>query len=115
MDGQEFHLSVKTLITELVLGELLNINQRLAQIESNQRKIMGNQADEAVALQAIADDLVKVKSGIDALKQSVADLTAALANAPSTPEVDAALSAVQANLAQVDADLPQPPAPAPAP
>lgn len=94
----------EALVIRLVISEFQTINQKLD-------KIMGNQADEAVTLQGIADDLLKVKTGIDALKQSVADLTAALANAQTTPEVDAALANVQANLAQVDADLPAPPAP----
>lgn len=104
-ESTEFHLSVKTLITELVLGELLNINQRLAQIESNQRKIMASQDQEAAALNAIGDQLNK----------ALAELVAALANLGQTsPEVDAATARLQAAAQALD-DLNPDPAPAPAP
>lgn len=70
---------------------------------------MGSQSDEAVTLQGIADDLGKVKIGIDTLKQAVADLTTALANQETTPAVNDALLNVQTALKAVDDDLPAPP------
>lgn len=111
INPEELQIKLEELILRLLVSDDSELNRRLDRIEHNIGIIMGNQADEAVMLQAIADDLLKVKTGIDALKQSVADLTAALANAQTTPEVDAALANIQANLAQVDADLPAPPAP----
>ncbi len=105
------HLGNQKSALQLIFLQHAETLKLLGKISGKLDKILMNQSDEAVQLQAVADDLVKVKAGIDALKQSVADLTAQLANIQTTPAVDTALANVQANLAQVDSDLPAPPVP----
>jgi uncharacterized protein YoxC len=66
-------------------------------------KIMSTQAELAATLVAIGEQIVKIGTETDSLIQKVDDLEAALVAAGgTTPEVDAALAAVKAQLQIVD-------------
>jgi hypothetical protein len=70
--------------------------------------LMASNADLLTALntvndsiQAIGTEVDKIGTETQGLQKSVADLTTALGNVQTTPEVDAALAAVQASVASV--------------
>lgn len=64
---------------------------------------MTTQAELATDLQTLVEQVNKIGAETDGLKQKVSDLEAAIANAGNTsPEVDAALAALKAQLQVVD-------------
>jgi uncharacterized protein YoxC len=72
--------------------------------------LMSTQADHAAALKAVAEQVDKIGSETRALLGKVDELTTALNNAgQTTPEVDAALAALQAQVAVVDDLVPDAP------
>ncbi len=82
---------------------LRKIEHLLEEILKQGKKIMSSQAELAEQLRGVSTLLNEVAVEEDALQQNVADLTAALANAPVTPEVQAAADALAAQ-AKVLAD-----------
>lgn len=78
---------------------------RLHEILHGVKSIMASNADLLAALNTVNDNVTAIGTEVDkigtettGLQKSVADLTAALAaGGGTTPEVDAALAAVQAN------------------
>lgn len=65
-------------------------------------RIMSTQAELAAKLNDLTTAVTKIGTETTSLLQKVQDLTDALANSPTTPEVDAALSALQAQAKVVD-------------
>lgn len=65
-------------------------------------RIMATQAQIAAELTTLKDQLVKVGNETTTLIQKVADLEAAIANGPVTPELQAAFDAVKAQVQAVD-------------
>lgn len=89
---------------------LAELSHELRELKEGQKNIMGSQADEATALNALADQLTKANTEIQA---AIADLKTQIANAGNTtPEVDAALARVTAGAQTLDDIVPDP-APAP--
>jgi uncharacterized protein YoxC len=70
-----------------------------------------NQAELKTALDTLATAVDKIGTETTALLAEVQTLTDAIAAGITTPEVDAALAAVQARVAAVDALVPDAPAP----
>jgi uncharacterized protein YoxC len=67
------------------------------------RKIMSTQAELALALDSIKVQVAKIGAETQALQAKLAELVAALAAAGNTsPEVDAALEALKAQVQVVD-------------
>lgn len=72
-------------------------------IVSQLRKVMSNQAQLAAALTAIAAQVAKIGTETEGLKAKVQELQDALNNAGNnTPEVEAALQALLAQVQKVD-------------
>ena len=85
-------------------GFLLLILERL-------EYLMATQAELATSLTAVTDMLTKIGTETQSLLAKIDDLAAALAAAgATTPEVDAALAALQAQAAAVDSLVPDIPA-----
>ena len=73
--------------------------------------IMATQAELATALTTVTDEITKIGTETQSLHAKIDDLTAALAAAgATTPEVDAALAALQAQAKAVDDLVPDVPA-----
>ena len=73
--------------------------------------LMATQAELATLLLAVTDTLTKIGTETQSLLAKIDDLAAALAAAgATTPEVDAALAALQAQAAAVDSLVPDIPA-----
>lgn len=88
----------------------------LAAIATLERKIMSTQAELASSLQSVTAKVDKIGGETRTLLQKIDDLTTAVQNAGNTtPEVDAALAALQAQVDVVDNLVPDAPAPEPAP
>ncbi len=92
--------------------ELRHIRHSLEHINQRLEKIMATQAELAKDLTAISEHVAKIGTETSATLQKVTDLETALANAGNTtPEVDAALAALKAQVQVVDdlvADAPVP-------
>jgi len=80
----------------------------LAAIQHLKDTLMASQAELLVALTTANDSITSIGIGVDkigteteGLQKAVADLTAALGNVQTTPEVDAALATLQASVASV--------------
>ena len=72
---------------------------------------MATQAELATALTTVTDEITKIGTETQSLLAKIDDLTAALAAAgATTPEVDAALAALQAQAKAVDDLVPDVPA-----
>lgn len=78
----------------------------LAAIQNLKEILMASNADLLAALNTVNDNVTAIGTEVDkigtetqGLQKSVADLTTALGNVQTTPEVDAALAAVQASAA----------------
>ena len=85
-------------------GFLLLILERL-------EYLMATQAELATLLLAVTDTITKIGTETQSLLAKIDDLAAALAAAgATTPEVDAALAALQAQAAAVDSLVPDIPA-----
>lgn len=76
----------------------------LAALHTLKDTIMASNSDLLTALNTVNSNLTDIGTEVDkigtetaGLQKAVADLTAALANGTTTPEVDAALAAVQAS------------------
>ncbi len=90
---------------DVVLVQLARIEEFLLHLHKEIRNIMASQAELAASLTAvntqlndIATEVDKVSGETSTLVKAVADLTAALeAGGATSPEVDAALAAVQAS------------------
>jgi len=89
---------------DYLLGKRLErFEQMLKQVLANQEKIMADQAQLAADLTAISAQIAKIGTESTATLQKVSDLEAALAGAGgTTPEVDAALAALKAQVQVVD-------------
>ena len=75
-------------------------------------QIMATQAELAVSLQALTTQSAKIAGETQLLLAKIDELTAAIAaGGQTTPDVDAALAALQAQVAVVDALVPDVPAP----
>jgi len=80
----------------------------LAAIQHLKDTLMASQAELLTALTTANDSITSIGAGVDkigteteGLQKAVADLTAALGNVQTTPEVDAALATLQASVASV--------------
>ncbi len=72
-------------------------------IKSLLEKLMSTQEELAASLAQVSEQVAKIGTETSTLVQKVDDLTAALAAAGNTtPEVDAALAALQAQVTVVD-------------
>jgi len=91
------------------------LGAKLDLILSNQGIIMSTQAELAAQLNTVTAEVTKIGTETQTLLTKIADLTAAIeAGGATTPEVDAALAALQAQVKVVDDLVPDaPPAPAP--
>lgn len=88
----------------------------LAAISNLKETFMATQAELAVELTAVKDQVIKVGNETRTLISRVETLTTALENAGgTTPEVDAALLAVKEQLVIVDELVPDAPPPPPEP
>jgi len=72
---------------------------------------MSNQTDIAQGLTALTAQVAKIGEESKATLQKVADLEAAINNAPVTPELQAAFDALKAQVILVDDLIPDAPAP----
>ncbi len=88
---------------DLVLVQLARIEEFLLHLHKEVRIIMATQAELAADLQAVTDQVAKIGAETTATLQKVTDLEAALAaGGGTTPEVDAALAALKAQVKVVD-------------
>ncbi len=86
-----------------VLEKLDEIEQMLIHLHKEIRIIMATQAELAADLAAVTDQVTKIGTETTATLQKVTDLEAALAaGGGTTPEVDAALAALKAQVKVVD-------------
>ena len=82
------------------LGESAGV---LSSLENLKGLLMSTQAEHAAALEAVSQQVAKIGGETRTLLQKVIELTDALAAAGgTTPEVDAALAALQAQVLVVD-------------
>lgn len=113
-EHNEFHRLVEALLIKYIINADSKINRRLDGIESNLRKIMSTQQEEADKLNELAAQLQKAN---DEIQKAIQDLKDALASAGNTsPEVDAATAALTAKAQALDDIVPDPvsePTPAP--
>ncbi len=91
----------------LILDHLVRIEKFLVEtfehIHKEVRNIMATQAELAADLQAVTDQVTKIGTETTATLQKVTDLEAALAaGGGTTPEVDAAMAALKAQVKVVD-------------
>ena len=90
-------------------SRLKEIKHLLLQLLTKEQTIMENQDQEALDIQAMADQVKVIISGIQALE------TALTAAGNTTPAVDTALANLKANIADATALLPAALAPTPTP
>ena len=88
--------------------------QKLDLLLQRTLNIMTIQTELALQLTALATTVAKIGGETRSLLERIVELLAAIADAPVSPEVTAAVAALSAQVAVVDslvADLPTPPAP----
>ncbi len=86
-----------------VLVKLVEIEEMLIHLHKEIRNIMATQAELAADLQAVTDQVTKIGAETTATLQKVTELEAAIeAGGGTTPEVDAALAALKAQVKVVD-------------
>jgi peptidoglycan hydrolase CwlO-like protein len=104
------------LASVFVMGLLTLCLNRTARNINQLKKIMATQAELTTEVAAITPQITAIGAGISALNAKVAELEAAIASAGNvTPELQAAVDALKAEVVSTAALLPQAPAPAPAP
>lgn len=91
--------------------------EQLGAINTRLDTIMNTLVDATASITALTAQVTKIQGETSSLLQKIADLTAVIdagGVGTTTPEFDAALSALQAQVAVVDALVPdEPPAPTP--
>lgn len=94
-----FHLdeALARQIVVLFSAQFKAINTKLETIMAKQSDAAVTLTQQAAKLDTISDEVDKVSAETTALVKAVADLTAAAGNSDTTPEMDAALAAVQAS------------------
>lgn len=102
------HICADITVNIHVHGDVSNTSPILAAIQHLKDTLMASNADLLAALNTVNDNVTAIGTEVDhigtetqTLVQAVADLTAALANGTTTPEVDAALARVQASVTSV--------------
>lgn len=94
----------------MIIRVLIEHTHRLKKpIKTLLEKIMATEAQLVAQLNTLTQAVTKIGSETTTLIQKVSDLSAALADAETTPEVDAALAALQAQVQVVDDLVPDVP------
>jgi predicted nucleic acid-binding Zn-ribbon protein len=78
-----------------------SINRKLEAIMATQQELAAALTTANQQLTDIGTEVDKIGTEVTGLEKQVADLTAALGNVQTTPEVDAALTALQATTASL--------------